>query len=171
MKLLKAKISSFRSVAEATLHVDPRVTILVGPNEGGKTNILRALESFAPDKEFVETAVCQFSPAYTQGQSPEIQLLFGDFSTNDAETLTQVLEAEQSRLSSLQKGGKHVQIEAIVESQARNMADDTTAAELTDSPEITSYSRSRCRAQPSLHPHDSYETGKRHTGFRRSFRR
>ena len=80
MKLLKARISSFRSVADTNLFVDRKVTILVGPNEGGKTNVLKALESFSPDKAFVETAVCQFSPAYEHGHSPEIQLLFGDFS-------------------------------------------------------------------------------------------
>jgi predicted ATP-dependent endonuclease of OLD family len=132
MKLLKAKISSFRSVAETTLSVDAKVTILVGPNEGGKTNVLRALESFGPDKEFVDTAVCQFSPAYDQGQSPEIQLLFGDFSANEAAMLTQVLEAEQSRLGNLQSGEEHGSEEAIAE----NLADDTQVAELAESEDL-----------------------------------
>jgi len=87
MKLLKAKISAFKSVLETTLNVDSRITVLVGPNEGGKTNVLRALETFNLDKQFSEGLVCQFSEAYQEQQSPEIQLLLGEFSEGDRNAL------------------------------------------------------------------------------------
>jgi hypothetical protein len=58
--------------------------------------------------------------------------LFGDFSTNDADMLTQVLEAEQSRLSSLQIGEGHRKQETI----EGNVADDTPVAESTDSEDL-----------------------------------
>lgn len=132
MRLLKAKISSFRSIADTTLVVDPKVTILVGPNEGGKTNILRALESLGPDKEFVETAVCQFSPAYGQGQSPEIQLLFGGFFAIEDGMFAQALEADQSGATRLRIRKEHGQEETV----EANVADDTQVPESTDSEDV-----------------------------------
>lgn len=87
MKLLRARISSFKSILETTLSVDSKITVLVGPNEGGKTNVLRALECFSPDKQFSEGLVCQFSEAYQERQPPEVQLLFGEFSEDDRNVL------------------------------------------------------------------------------------
>jgi len=43
MKLTRVNINNFRSISDITLHLEPRCRVLVGINEAGKTNILRAL--------------------------------------------------------------------------------------------------------------------------------
>jgi len=46
MRILRAVIKNFRSIDSLEIDFDPRVTILVGKNDSGKTNLLRALFSF-----------------------------------------------------------------------------------------------------------------------------
>jgi len=87
MKLLKARISSYKSIVEAELQVDPLITILVGPNEGGKTNLLKAIQAFNPDEEFTDSLVCQSSEAYREGYFPEVQFLFGHFSQTEKDEI------------------------------------------------------------------------------------
>ena len=43
MRLRRVEIKNFRSIEEATIEFDPRCRILVGMNESGKSNILRAI--------------------------------------------------------------------------------------------------------------------------------
>ena len=43
MKLERVKIKNFRSIKEATIEFDPSCRVLVGKNESGKSNILKAL--------------------------------------------------------------------------------------------------------------------------------
>jgi len=74
--LSQCRINSFKSILDASVVVDPRITVLVGPNEGGKTNVLRALGSFNLGSELTDDDVCQFSGAYRDSLFPEIQLLF-----------------------------------------------------------------------------------------------
>ena len=40
-------INGFKSIRQMTLPLDPHITVLIGPNESGKTNILKAVEYFA----------------------------------------------------------------------------------------------------------------------------
>lgn len=51
MKLLKAQIKNFRSIKECTVTFEPRGLILVGINESGKSNILKALSLLSPSVE------------------------------------------------------------------------------------------------------------------------
>lgn len=51
MKLTRVRIDGFRSVKEeARLFVDPKVTILIGANDHGKTNLLEAIRSLNGDR-------------------------------------------------------------------------------------------------------------------------
>jgi ABC-type dipeptide/oligopeptide/nickel transport system ATPase component len=55
MKLKKVKISGYKSIKEEiTLHIEDRVTILIGANDSGKSNILSALRSLNDDAPFTE---------------------------------------------------------------------------------------------------------------------
>ncbi len=55
MRLSRVRIEGFRSIKRPLeLHVDPRTTVLLGPNDHGKTNVLLALTHLQPDKPFVE---------------------------------------------------------------------------------------------------------------------
>jgi AAA ATPase domain len=49
MRLTRVKITNFRSIADETVHLDPPCRVLVGVNESGKTNILRALSMLDPE--------------------------------------------------------------------------------------------------------------------------
>lgn len=49
MRLTKAYIKNFRSISEVTLEFEPKCRVLVGINESGKTNILKALSLLDPD--------------------------------------------------------------------------------------------------------------------------
>lgn len=49
MKLIKARVTNYRSVGDSEeFEIEPGKTILVGPNEAGKTAILRALQQINP---------------------------------------------------------------------------------------------------------------------------
>lgn len=49
MKLKQVQVQNFRSIVDSgVVNTDPRVTVLIGKNEQGKTNFLKALASFNP---------------------------------------------------------------------------------------------------------------------------
>ena len=53
MILLKATIAGFRSIREPVeLHLDPSVTVVLGANDHGKSNLLQALLHLNPDNAF-----------------------------------------------------------------------------------------------------------------------
>src|SRR5437899_816163 len=55
MKLKKVKIAGYKSIKEEiTLHIEDRVTILIGANDSGKSNILSALRCLNDDVPFTQ---------------------------------------------------------------------------------------------------------------------
>ena len=55
MRLLKTTIEGYRSIRDAVdLHVDPHVTVILGANDHGKTNLLDALCHLNPEVGFDE---------------------------------------------------------------------------------------------------------------------
>lgn len=50
MKLQKVTIKNFRSIKEATIDFDPMCRVLIGINESGKSNILKALSLISKDE-------------------------------------------------------------------------------------------------------------------------
>ena len=54
MKAIEVRIENYKSirsdVKEFRLLLEPTVTVLVGANESGKTNVLEALEKFSTGK-------------------------------------------------------------------------------------------------------------------------
>ena len=51
MRLERASLVNFRSIESLEFTFNPACQILVGINEAGKTNILRALALLSPDQE------------------------------------------------------------------------------------------------------------------------
>ena len=44
MIISKLHIQGFKSIRQVILPLDPKITVLIGPNESGKTNILKAID-------------------------------------------------------------------------------------------------------------------------------
>ena len=72
MQVASVNIKAFKSIMDLDLKLDPQITVLIGPNESGKTNILRALESINPDAAFSKDFTCQYSTYFDEGRYPEI---------------------------------------------------------------------------------------------------
>lgn len=91
MKLKYAKIVNFRSIQEIRLDFDPSCRILVGINESGKSNILRALsmigEQFSPTPEDIREPL----PREKSIDEAYIWFVFG-LEKNDTEKVFSVLK-------------------------------------------------------------------------------
>jgi hypothetical protein len=74
MTIKNVFIHAFKSILELTTPLDPKVSVLIGPNESGKTNFLRAMASFNPDMEFDHSLTCQYSDSYYQKMCPIIAI-------------------------------------------------------------------------------------------------
>ncbi len=87
MLISKAHIKAFRSIFEFTIPIEPKITLMIGPNESGKTNLLRSLEAFKPGFPFTNHHTCQYSDYYYQGKCPEITLEFSQLSRENRRSL------------------------------------------------------------------------------------
>ena len=87
MLISKAHIKAFRSIFEFTIPIEPKITLMIGPNESGKTNLLKSLEAFKPGFPFTNNHTCQYSDYYYQGKCPEITLEFSHLSRENRRSL------------------------------------------------------------------------------------
>lgn len=86
-------IKGYRSIRdEIELHLDGRITVLLGANDHGKTNILAALQHLNPDAPFVEPDDLNWDSGGTFSDSPSI---IGEFRFSPEE-FTEVVEAHNS---------------------------------------------------------------------------
>lgn len=55
MKLVRVKVEGYRSIAKSLqIPLDPAVTVVLGANDHGKSNVLAALHHLNPDSDFAE---------------------------------------------------------------------------------------------------------------------
>jgi predicted ATP-dependent endonuclease of OLD family len=113
MRLDSLKISNFRSILEAEFSLDKCITIFIGGNDSGKSNILKAIRGFREKPQRSDS--CHFSPQYEKGKPPSIEATFSDFNAQDrqsAPNIDSLSEAERkfSKAVFCQKedGGFHV---------------------------------------------------------------
>lgn len=93
MVITKLHIRAFKSIYDLTMPVDSKVNVLIGANECGKTNILKAMESFRPDIPFDNSLTCQYSNHYYMGKCPEITIEFGSLSKDNRQQLQDISDA------------------------------------------------------------------------------
>jgi len=86
-------IKAFKSIYDMVFPLDPKISVLIGANESGKTNLLRALEAFKYEMPFDNSLTCQYSDYYYQGRCPELAVEFSHFSAENREMLVQFNEA------------------------------------------------------------------------------
>lgn len=87
MLISKIYIKAFRSIFEFALPIDQKITVMIGANESGKTNILKAIEAFKPSLPLSNSETCQYSDYYYQGKCPEIGLEFSQLSRENRRNL------------------------------------------------------------------------------------
>jgi len=93
MILNKAYIRAFKSIYDLQVPFDPKVNVLIGANESGKTNLLKALEAFRSDVTLDNSYTCQYSNHYYMGKSPEITLEFAGINKENRRELVRISEA------------------------------------------------------------------------------
>ena len=92
MVISKIFVTAFKSIRQLSLPLDKKITVLIGPNESGKTNVLKATESFRPDKPLTIEHTCQYSDFYGAGKVPHIGLELTDFSREEQAKLIKMYE-------------------------------------------------------------------------------
>src|ERR1700683_511647 len=100
MLLTKAGITAFRSFRKpADLHISPRTTILIGPNDHGKTNVLLAIDKLNPERSYAATDVNHRSKETASNITYHFQ--FSDAELNIiSSSITPLLEKELPALAS-----------------------------------------------------------------------
>ncbi|MBN1782506.1 AAA family ATPase [bacterium] len=76
-------INAFKSIRSLSLPLDSHITVVIGANESGKTNILKAIETFLPDRELSFEHTCQYSDFYQQGKPPQLGLQITGFTKDE----------------------------------------------------------------------------------------
>ncbi|MCR4438499.1 MAG: AAA family ATPase [bacterium] len=110
MILSRVHIKAFRSILELNVPLNPRINVLIGSNETGKTNILRAIESFSPNAQFDISLTCQYSNHYYEGRCPEVELEFTSLSAENRKELSALSKAfEEAQSFSVVKTGPTLQ--------------------------------------------------------------
>ena len=92
MTISNVFIRAFKSIFELTIPFDPKISVLIGPNESGKTNILKALAAFNSDAQFDNTLTCQYSDFYHQKKCPELIFEFFNITKENRIKLVQMSE-------------------------------------------------------------------------------
>jgi len=96
MTISNVFIRAFKSIFELTVPIDAKVTVLIGPNESGKTNILKALASFPLGAPFDHSLTCQYSDSYRQKKCPEIAVEYFNISKENRAKLIKISEEFKS---------------------------------------------------------------------------
>lgn len=86
-------VTAFKSIQSLTLPLDSKITVLIGPNESGKTNILKSIESIKPELPLSLEQTCQFSASYPEGKPPQIGLEFDHINRKEQAALGKIHEA------------------------------------------------------------------------------
>jgi recombinational DNA repair ATPase RecF len=90
-KVRVQNLLSGKDSGEVTL--SPRITTLIGPNEAGKTNFLKAIESFNPSYNYKTEDLCYYS-------DKKVKLEKGKIEAKEIETVT-VLSNLKTKTASL----------------------------------------------------------------------
>ena len=92
MTISSVFIHAFKSILELTTPINPKISVLIGPNESGKTNMLKALASFTANTVFDYSLTCQYSNFYNQKKCPEIAIEFSDITKQNRARLIKISE-------------------------------------------------------------------------------
>ena len=96
MILKKALVQNYKSIVDSgEIDIDTRLTIVIGKNEQGKSNLLRALESFNDDYKYLPSDLTShLRPTLEQRQPSEIPIvtLWLELKQDDVNDLSKVID-------------------------------------------------------------------------------
>ncbi|MDE3085949.1 MAG: AAA family ATPase [Acidobacteriota bacterium] len=137
MRLQRARVRNYRSIKDSGwFDVDPAKTILVGPNEGGKTAVLRALEQLNPG-HFVRS----FDPLRDFPRSEYHRIQSGELRPSDVVVVEgeyELDDSEREELAAISPALVHcrysraVRLDNSVSEQLLGAPQVPTAGELVD---------------------------------------
>jgi len=96
MIISNIEIIAFKSIRKLMLPLDPKITVLIGPNESGKTNILKAIEYFRPDLIMDKDLTCQYSSFYHSDKAPNISFKLSNFTREEKTKLIKIFDGFRS---------------------------------------------------------------------------
>ncbi len=116
MKLRRASIENFRSIKSMDLTFDPSCRVLVGINESGKTNILRALALLDPAREIAGEDLRDFPSGEELDQEAFVQFVFAldsDEMNEVVELLSSKVFTDKPGMAIATVGGKQLALKAL----------------------------------------------------------
>jgi len=124
MRLSKVLIRNFRSIYNVTIALEPPCRVLVGINESGKTNILKALSLLDPQSKISPTDLRELRPGERFDQEAFIRFFFrfdeSERAQLSAQAAPQVL-ARDPDAPLLEIQGRAASISALCEAQAEGL--------------------------------------------------
>lgn len=110
----KVKIQNFKSLKNpGEVKVEGEITTLIGKNESGKTNSLKALESFVKTYEYTEDDLCYYVEEEKEAKDMKIVTIWFKTSDEDKNKLREIHEecAAINRLKIVKYFDNHYEIE------------------------------------------------------------
>lgn len=96
MRVEKIKIISYKTiVSEQELDVDPKITVLIGGNETGKTNVLQAINKFSLNRNFEIEDISRSSNRYRREILPHVGIVLS-LSEEDQQKLATISPISQA---------------------------------------------------------------------------
>ncbi len=89
-------IQGFKSINKLELPLDPKITVLIGPNESGKTNILKSFQTIRPDHDLSSEMTCQYSDLYLESKSPQLNVTLTKFTREEQGKLVKIFDGFRS---------------------------------------------------------------------------
>lgn len=124
MRLVKAKISGFGRLAESSVNLDNKVIAIVGPNEAGKTTLLRALAYINEDRTLGVSERSRGKPIANDHPVVSVEYLIDE---SDYSSISEFDLAEKPRSLSLRRTAGSGDLQKTVEPTPRKPAGDLPA--------------------------------------------
>jgi len=96
MIISKVNVTAFKSIKELSFPLDKHITVFIGPNESGKTNILRSILNIIPTEELTSEKTCQYSTLYRDSKPPIISVELSEFTREERTKLAKIYEGFRS---------------------------------------------------------------------------
>lgn len=124
MRLTRVQIENFRSIKSVTINLEPRCRVLVGINESGKSNILKALALLDPSKKVTPDDLRNYPPDEDPSQEAYVRFIFAlekDERIANYEKVAPRVLTKQPAAPILSIGGKELSLAQLIDSRTEGL--------------------------------------------------